>query len=288
MSVQINDPRMADVIPADAQRETISDEFEFIEGPIWHPQEKHLTFSDIPGNRLYRYQEGQGVSIYREPTNMSNGNTYDHQGRILSCLHGTSQVVREEAGDVQVIASHYDGKELNSPNDIVVGSDGSIYFTDPSYGRQGQHGVQRDLELDFRGVYRIAPDGALSLLASDFEQPNGLCLNLDETALYVADTSNRHVRLFELNDGSLSGGAVFCESPAPDGLKIDSLGYLYAGGPGGVHVYHPQDGVNLGVIETPAFCANFTWGDDDYLTMFMTASTTLFRIRVSIAGRALF
>ena len=226
--------------------------------------------------------------MYRDPSEMANGNTYDQSGRIISCLHGTSQVVRDDGNSVVTIASHFEGKELNSPNDVVVAKDGSIYFTDPTYGRMGQHGIERELQLDFRGVYRISPNGDLALLASDFNQPNGLTLDLNESRLYVADTSNRHVRVFQLDQGTLSGGEIFCESPAPDGLKIDSLGNLYAGGPGGVHVYHHDGGTHLGVIETPAFCANFAWGGSDYQTLFMTASTTLFKIRVLVPGLPLF
>ena len=288
MTITKHDERLDAIIDETATVDVVSDAFEFIEGPIWHPVDHHLTFSDIPGNRLYRLT-GEEVTIYREPSNMANGNTYDRQGRILSCLHGTSQVVREEAGQVAVIASHYDGKELNSPNDIVVARDGSIFFTDPTYGRQGQHGVQRDLELDFRGVYRIAPDGTLSLLANDFTQPNGLCLGLDETTLYVADTSERHVRCFDVTAEGLTGGDVFCTSPAPDGLKIDARGNLYAGGPRGVHVYDKNDGTLLGVIGTgELFCANFTWAGDDLTTMYLTASTTLYRTAVKVPGIALF
>ena len=287
MTINVQDPRMERVVDSAAARQVIAETFEFIEGPVWHPAEKHLTFSDIPGNRLYRYANGE-ISVHREPSNMANGNTYDRQGRMLSCEHATSRVVREEDGELVVVASHYDAKELNSPNDIVVGTDGKVFFTDPTYGREGGYGVERDLELDFRGVYRIAPDGALTLLAKDFNQPNGLCLSLDESELFVADTPNAHVRRFRLLDGGLEGGEVFCESPEPDGLKVDSTGNLYTGGPGGVYVYDGGDGVFLGVIETPDFCANFTWGDDDYRSMYLTASRGLYRVRVKIPGRPLF
>jgi len=287
MSIDVKDPRMAEVVAADSTRKTIADTFNFTEGPIWHPRDHHLTFSDIPENKLYRYTAEGGVSVHREPSNMANGNTYDRQGRILSCEHATSRVVREDGATLDVIASHYDGKELNSPHDIVVSRDGSIFFTDPTYGRQGQHGINRDLELDFRGVYRIDTSGELTLLASDFEQPNGLCFNLDESVLYVADTPRQHVRRFNYDGKSLSGGEVFCSSPAPDGLKIDSRGFLYAGGPG-VGVYHPDDGTFLGVFQTPAFCANFTWGDADLQSLYLTASTALYRVRVNVPGIPLF
>ncbi len=287
--VDVKDHRLEDVIAPDAQRETISEQFNFTEGPIWHPVEHHLTFSDIPEDRLYRWSEAGGISVYREPSNMANGNTYDREGRMLSCEHATSRVVRETRdGGIEVLASHWDGKELNSPNDIVVRSDGSIWFTDPTYGRAGSHGVPRDVQLDFRGVYRISPAGELALMADDFDQPNGLCFGLDETTLYVADTTVRHVRRFHLVGDRLEGGEFFCKSPAPDGLKIDSQGHLYAGGPAGVGVYHPDDGALLGVIRTPAFCANFTWGGSDLKTLYLTASTGLYRVPVQVPGIALF
>ncbi|MCZ6616544.1 MAG: SMP-30/gluconolactonase/LRE family protein [Gammaproteobacteria bacterium] len=289
MDIVVEDSRFLDVVDENLERETLSEEFQFTEGPIWHPTERHVTFSDIPANRMYRWSEADGLSVYREPSNMANGNTYDHDGRILSCEHATSRVVREVDGGLQVLASHFDGKELNSPNDIIVGDNGEILFTDPLYGRQGHTGVVREPELDFQGVFKLDPASLeLTLLASDFDSPNGLCFGLDQDTLFVADTKRRHIRRFHIGDGALEGGEVFADSPAPDGLKIDSRGYLYAGGPGGVHVYHPDDGAFLGVIPTGAFCANFTWGDDDMMTLFMTSATGFYRTRVKIPGIPLF
>ncbi len=288
MHIDIRDERLRDLVDPDAERDTLSEQFEFIEGPIWHPRQHYLIFSDIPADKLYRWDTDGGVSVYREPSNMANGNTFDRQGRVLSCEHATSRVVRENDGAIEVLASHYDGRELNSPNDIVVGSDGSVYFTDPSYGRREPHGVARAPQLDFRGVYRIDPEGHLALLARDFTQPNGLCLSLDERTLFVADTEERHVRRFQLEEGGVSGGEVFCESPAPDGLKIDSLGNLYAGGPRGVGVYDGAGGDWLGVISTPEFCANFTWGGADLKTLFLTASSGLYCVPVRVPGIPLF
>ncbi|MEQ8860954.1 MAG: SMP-30/gluconolactonase/LRE family protein [Pseudomonadales bacterium] len=284
MSIDRRDPRLDHIVDADAERETLGSGFGFLEGPIWHPRGKHLTFSDIPGNRLHRYSATAGFSVYREPSNMANGNTYDGDGRMLSCEHATSRVVRERSGELEVLASHYQGTELNSPNDIVVAYDGAIYFTDPTYGRQARHGVERPPQLGFQGVYRIDPNGDLALLAGDFEQPNGLCLGLDGTTLFVADTTRRHVRLFAFTGNHLSGGDVFCESPAPDGLKLDAQGNLYAGGPEGVYVYDRDDGGLLGVLRTPEFCANFTWGDDNLQSLYLTASTGLYRYRVNVPG----
>ena len=296
MSIEIRDRRLLDIVDEGLELEQLAGDFQFTEGPIWHPREKHLTFSDIPANRMFRWSEAGGVAVFREPSNMTNGNTYDQQGRMLSCEHATSRVTRTEAdGSVTVLASHYEGKELNSPNDIVVRNDGTVWFTDPTYGRADRTGVVREPELDFRGVYRLHPDGGdLVLLAKDFDMPNGLAFTPDHRSLYVADTPRRHIRRFAIEaDGSLSGGDVFAESRgdgpgAPDGLKTDSAGNVFCAGPGGVHVYHPADGTCLGVIQTPAFCANFAWGGDDLRTFFLTSSTGLYRTRVKVPGIALF
>ncbi len=296
MDFETVDSRFNEVVDVNQERITLASGFQFTEGPIWHPYEKHVTFSDIPANSMHRWSRADGVSVYRSPSNHANGNTYDKQGRILTCEHGTSRVVREETdGSISVVASHWDGKELNSPNDIVVRSNGDIFFTDPTFGRSGGVGIERPLELDFRGVYKIdGSSGSLSLLASDFTQPNGLAFTTDERHLLVADTPQMHVRKFACaDDGSLSGGDVFAESTgegtgAPDGLKVATTGHVFCAGPGGVHVYDPISGSLLGVLKTPAFCANFAWGDDDMKTFFMTSSNHFYSVRLKVAGSALF
>ena len=170
MDIDIKDPRFLAIVDENLERETISEDFQFTEGPIWHPIDAHVTFSDIPANRMYRWSEVAGLSVYREPSNMANGNTYDLQGRMLSCEHATSRVVREQDGEPQVIASHFNDKELNSPNDIIVSNNGEIFFTDPLYGRQGNTGVVREPELDFQGVYKLDPESLeLTLLGEDFQ-----------------------------------------------------------------------------------------------------------------------
>ncbi len=295
MGIEVRDSRLLDIVNDGTELEVLGHGFGFTEGPIWHPHQKHLTFSDIPSNRMHRWSEATGVTVYREPSNLANGNTFDKQGRILSCEHGTSRVVREELdGSINVLASHWEGKELNSPNDIVVRSNGDIFFTDPTFGRADHTGIPRELELDHRGVYKIdGQTGELALLRSDFTQPNGLAFSQDEQCLYVADTPEMHIRKFNVaDDDTLTGGEVFTRSSgqgagAPDGLKVDSNDNVYCCGPGGVHIY-ASDGVCLGVIQTPAFCANFTWGDDDYLTFYMTSSNHLYRIPVKVPGVPLF
>ncbi len=235
------------------------------------------------------------MATFRKPSNKANGNTYDRLGRMLTCEHATSRVVRTDAGGATtVLATHYRGRELNSPNDIVVKRDGFIYFTDPTYGRMPVYGLPREPELDFRGVYRLAEDGsALSLLADDFAQPNGLCFSRDERRLYVNDTERGHIRVFTVkDDGSLAAGRVFATlagtgAGAPDGMKVDRDDNVYCCGPGGVHVLSP-DGQALGVIRTPEVVANFAWGDPDMLSLFLTASTSLYRVRTRTPGVPLF
>ena len=206
-----------------------------------------------------------------------------------------ARVTRTEAdGSITVLATHYGGKELNSPNDIVVKRDGAIYFTDPSFGRMEYYGRPREQELTFQGVYRLDPEsGALTLLVDDFDQPNGLCFSLDESQLFVNDTMRGHVRVFDVNEsGALGNGRVWAEvtgdrDGVPDGMKIDGGGHLYVTGPGGIHIF-AADATCLGVIYTPQGCANFCWGEDDMKSLFVTASTSLYRLRVNVAGRRSF
>lgn len=295
MTAEIRDGRFRSVVGPDPMVERLATGFMFTEGPIWHPKEGHLTFSDIPGNHMRRWAPGTGVVTFRKPSNMANGNVYDRKGRMLSCEHATSSVTREEPdGSRSVIASHYRGKELNSPNDIVVKSDGGIYFTDPTYGRMEGFGVLRDQDLDFQGVYRVEENGlGLRLLADDFAQPNGLCFDRAETTLYVNDTERGHIRRFDVNpDGSVSGGDVWAEvtgegEGGPDGLKVDENDNVYCCGPGGLHVFAP-DATCLGVIRVPEVLANFTWGGADLRSIFLTASTSLYRVRSQTAGLTLF
>lgn len=294
MSVEVRKPGMREVIDETAELQVVGDGFLFTEGPLWHPRDHFLLFSDMPGNVIRRWDSAGGVRPFRQPSDMANGLTYDRQGRLLACQHATSSVTRTEPdGSVITLASHYGDKELNSPNDIVVKSDGGIYFTDPTYGRLEFYGVPRDPELDFQGVYRVEPDGELKLLADDFAQPNGLCFSIDETQLFINDTERAHVRVFDVKpDGALGEGRVFAETSgeepgAPDGMKIDSAGNLFTCGPGGVHVFS-QQGDCLGVIRVPEVAANFTWGGAGLDTLFITASTSLYSVKLRIPGRPTF
>lgn len=271
--------------------EKVGTGFFFTEGPLWHPTGKFLLWSDMPGDHMRRWSARDGVTTFRKPCNMSNGLTYDRQGRLLACEHATSQVTLTHPDSTIVpIATHYRGKQLNSPNDIVCRRDGRIYFSDPPYGRAKFYGVERPQELDFQGVYRVGADPkSTELLVDDFDRPNGLCFSLDESRLFINDTARKHIRLFDVTpSGTLTNGRVWAETKgdkpgAPDGMKIDSAGNVYCCGPGGIHVFAPDGGLRE-IIETPERTANFAWGDDDYRSLFITASTSLYRIRVETPG----
>ena len=189
MNVDIRDPKFKSVVGGSVVFERLGTGFLFTEGPLWHAAEKYLLFSDMPGDHMRKWTARDGVTSFRKPCSQSNGLAWDRQGRVIVCAHATSRLTRiEPNGDVTVLASHHAGKELNSPNDVVVKSDGGIYFTDPTYGRNEYYGTPRPLDLDFRGVYRAEPDGGrLTLLADDFAQPNRLCFR-SESRLFMNDT----------------------------------------------------------------------------------------------------
>jgi gluconolactonase len=276
---------MRAIVGAEPRIEKLAEGFAFTEGPIWRRQ-GDLLFSDIPNSRIMRWAPGQAVETFRHPSGKSNGLTLDREGRLIACEHETRRVTRTEAdGTITVLAERYEGKRLNSPNDVVVKSDGSIYFTDPPYGIKPE-----EQELDFRGVYRLTPDGGLTCLTKEFDRPNGLAFSPDEKLLYIADSSERkHVRVYEVRaDGTLGTGRLFAEPRAeapgvPDGMKVDVAGRLYTTGPGGVWVY-AASGEHLGTILPPEVPANCAFGDADGRTLFMTARTGLYRVRVQVEG----
>lgn len=293
MHTEVRDQAFLGVVGDDVRVEQVATGFGFTEGPVWDKARRQLIWSDMNHDHMRLWSAERGVQTYRKPSNRANGNTYDPQGRLVSCEHGTSRVVREERdGKMTVLASHWRGKELNSPNDVVVKSDGAIYFSDPTFGRTNEVvGILRPLTLDFRGVYRISPDGSdLRLLVDDFELPNGLCFSLDEKRLFVNDTPRLHIRVFDVQpDGSITGSRVFAETSGqgegrPDGMKLDSAGHLYCTGPGGIHVFD-RDGHCLGVILTPEKPTNLAWGDDDLRTLYITAQTSIYRARLKTPGR---
>ncbi len=264
--------------------EELATGFVFTEGPVWLP-ERQLLFSDIRVNRIYSWTSERGVELWREPSGNSNGLTLDLQGRLLACEQGNRRVSRTEAdGTIHTLADRYAGKRLNSPNDIVVRSDGLIYFTDPPYGIQPE-----EREQPLNGVYALWPDGTIKLLADDFDRPNGLAFSPDEAALYIDDSPRRHVRAFDVrSDGTLANSRVIADMDhpqpgSPDGMKIDVEGHLYVAGATGVWVFEP-DGTHLGVLVTPERPTNCAWGDDDLCSLFVTARTALYRFRTRVAG----
>ncbi|NLN76470.1 MAG: SMP-30/gluconolactonase/LRE family protein [Armatimonadetes bacterium] len=255
--------------------------YKFTEGPMWTPWGT-LLFSDCNDNKIWEISNADAAAtrkVFRDPAGPSNGLTFDMQGRLIACDYGHHRVTRtEKDGKITVLAESYEGKRLNSPNDIIVRSDGSIYFTDPSYGVK-----EEDRELDFKGVFLIKPDGRLVMLTKDFDMPNGLCLSADEKKLYIADSSNRrHIRLFDVaKDGSISGGEViftFPKTGVPDGMKIGQDGNLYSSGPAGIWVFDPL-GKHLYTIPIPEVPANLAFGDKDGKTLYITARTGVYRAR---------
>jgi gluconolactonase len=290
-SVEVRDPAFLDVVGPAVAFEAIATGFLFTEGPLWDVRNRRLLFSDIPGDVISVWN-GKSTQDFRRPSNKSNGLTFDRQGRVLCCEHATSRVTRLQSdGSVTVLASVFEGKELNSPNDIVVKSDGAIYFSDPTYGRMEYYGVPREPQLSFRGVYRVDGDGRnVTLLADDFGQPNGLCFSADERRLFVNDTERMHVRVFDvLPDGRLANSRLWAETRgegngAPDGMKIDSAENLWCCGPGGLHVFD-KGARCLGVVRLPEVPANFTFGDDDLKSVYATCQGTVYRFRVKVPGR---
>ena len=291
MTIEVIKPEMKDLIEPTAELEQLARGFLFAEGPFWDYEKRCLYFSDIPADTMYRYSEATGAEVYRKPSNYSNGLTIDHQGRLIACEHQTRRVSREGKDGVEVVADRYDGKRLNSPNDVVVARDGSLIFTDPPYGLMEGLGGPGEPELPFRGVYRLPPDaGEPILLADDFTTPNGLALTADENRLYVNDTERSHIRVFDVGDGwQLSGGGVFIELKGdgagnPDGMKLDEKGNVYCTGPGGIWVCSP-DAVILGRIRIPEMTANLNWGDDDARSLYIAASTGIYRLRCLTGGK---
>ena len=257
------------------------------EGPLWWEETGELLFSDIGNNRRLKWVPGQGISLVKEPTNFANGLTRDCQGRLLACEHGTRRVVREEAdGTFTVVANNYRGRRLNRPNDVVVKSDGNIYFTDPGFPTPG-------LDLDFNGVYQVTPDlGTITLISWDFSRPNGLAFSPDESVLYVNDTRRRHIRAFDLEPNGMpliATDRIFCdlggERPGnPDGMKVDALGNVYCGGSGGLWMIDPS-GRHLGTLVHGADgTTNMAWGGSDCSTLYFTTRHTLGSVDLKIKG----
>ncbi|MGB0926022.1 MAG: SMP-30/gluconolactonase/LRE family protein [Pikeienuella sp.] len=287
------DIRFHDLIDVSEPVELIATGFDFTEGPIWHPTQHHLTFSDIPGNARYRWSPDGALTEVARPTNMANGMTYDADMNLIVCEHRTATVARiSPRGRREILCSHFEGRELNSPNDVVVHSNGTIYFTDPNYGRQERFGIVRPAELGFQAVFMLPHDhrpGAEARLASErdvFNQPNGLTLSPCEKWMWVNDSEEGLIRQYRIaEDGRLTEGAVFASGieetgrpGVPDGMKCDSAGNIYVTGPGGIWVYDANGG-KLGEIGAPEPVANFHWGGMAWDRLFLTANTSIYAVK---------
>jgi gluconolactonase len=301
------DPRFDALIPKDAALEELGAGFAWSEGPVWDRKAGALLFSDIPNNVINKWAPGQGVTPFLKPAGYtgkepftgrepgSNGLTFDSQGRLVLCMHGDRRVARLTPGRTfETLADRYEGKRLNSPNDLVYHSSGALYFTDPPYGLPKTF-EDPGRELEFTGVYRLGTDGKLTLLTKELKAPNGLAFSPDEKTLYVAQ-SHRDAPIWMAypvnSDGTLGAGRLFADASAaakakkpgaPDGLKVDEKGNLFATGPGGVWVIAP-DGTHLGTIETGVPTANCAWGDDGSV-LYITANDKLYRLKTATKGR---
>lgn len=298
------DPAFDAILPPGSKVEKVAEGFIFTEGPVWLKSSGTLLFSDIPANTIYKWKPGTTAEIFRKPSGYegsdlpagaywgSNGLILDKQGRLTICQHGNRRVVRlEKDGKETVLASHYEGMRLSSPNDGVYRSNGDFYFTDPPYGPvQGDDDPKK--ELPFNGVYRLTPTGKLQLLTKELERPNGIAFSPDEKVLYVANSYNKRkvwMRYPMRPDGTLGKGETLFNATAfpadgvPDGMKVDVQGNVYCTGPGGILVLSAE-GKHLGTIPVPEGPANLGWGDHDAQTLYITAKTGLYRIRLLIQG----
>lgn len=299
------DPRFDDLVPRDAVLEKIASGFAWVEGPVWHRQGGYLLFSDIPENAVYRWNDSIGVELVLKPSGYSGGEPFggrepgsnglaiDPQGRLVLCQHGDRRIIRlEPDGSQTTLADRYAGRRLNSPNDAVFHSNGDLYFTDPPFGLPLAFDDPQK-ELPFQGVYRLDPEGNLSLLTSELEAPNGIAFAPSERTLYLSNADPRHAvyMAFEVrDDGTLGAGRVFFDATAwaarypgaPDGLKVDRDGNLFAAGPGGIYVFAP-DGTHLGGFTFGRAVSNSAWGGDGH-DLYITAGSEVYRVRLATRG----
>ncbi len=286
---EILDDRFRDC-RGDSRIERLHGGCRWAEGPVYVPAGRYVVWSDIPNDRMLRWDEMTGsVGPFREPAGYTNGNTLDREGRLVTCEHGNRRVTRtEHDGSITVLADRYDGKRLNSPNDVVVRSDGSIWFTDPSYGIDSNYeGHRATSEIGACNVYRRDPSsGSVTIVADDFVRPNGLAFSIDESQLYIADTRRNHIRIFPVEGtGELGEGEVFAECTAGvfDGIRLDDTGRVWAAAGDGVHCYDP-DGTLIGKLELPEVASNLTFGGPQRNRLFVTATTSLYSIRLTVNG----
>lgn len=292
---ELTQPRFKRCVLPNAELEKLAEGFRWTEGPVWFGDRDEFLFSDLPNNRVMRWSEGGGLSVFRRDSDFENGHTRDGEGRLLSCAHRGRRIHRTELdGSITSLVERYEGKRLNSPNDIVVKSDGTIWFSDPHYGIQTDYeGGKQEAELP-ANVYRFDPrDGSLRVVADDFQGPNGLCFSPDETRLYIVETGLQfaaepvqHIRVFDVGEeGRLSGGRVFCtiDPGNADGIRCDEDGNLWSSAGDGVHCLDPG-GELLGKILVPSTVANFTFGGRNRSRLFLCASHTVYAIYTNVRG----
>jgi len=299
------DPRFDKLVPPDAELEKLADGFTWVEGPIWNREGQFLLFSDIPANSVHKWQEGKGVSLFLKPSGYtestpfdgkepgSNGLTLDGAGRLVLCRHGDRQIARLESDNrVTVLADRYDGKRINSPNDLVFKSNGDLYFTDPPFGLPRAFDDPHK-ELPFQGVYRVSKEGRVSLLIKDLKAPNGIAFSPDEKNLYVSDVDPKRSAWWVYDvkeDGTVAKGRIFFDATrwrkdpffGPDGLKVDKEGNLFGARPGGISVFAP-DGTHLGNIEIGGPTSNLNWGNDGSV-LYITGGSAIYRLRTNTKG----
>jgi len=294
MPIEKISPEMNRIVAANQEVEELGAGFGgdlgVAEGPVWWKEGGYLLFSDIHANQRMKYAQGEAVSVFSEPTNRANGLTRDLQGRLIAAEHDSRRVTRQEHdGSITVIASSYKGRQLNRPNDVIVKSDGCIYFTDPW---SIQH-PQEQWDLEFSGVYRVTPDlGRLTLLINDFVLPNGLAFSPDESVLYINDSRRGHIRAWDLLPTgalALGTGRIFADlrgdrEGIPDGMKVDVEGNVYCGGAGGVWVIDPSGKVLGIIVHGKSATTNIAWGDDDWRTLYITSRNELMRVKLNIPG----
>ncbi|MCY1338558.1 Gluconolactonase [compost metagenome] len=298
---EIVDQRFARLINRSARVEQLYTGCRWAEGPAYFAAGRYVVWSDIPNDRMLRYDETDGhVSVYRQPSNFSNGNTTDRQGRLVTCEHGSRRVSRtEHDGSIVTIADRWNGKRLNSPNDVVVRSDGSIWFTDPAYGIESDYeGHKAESEIGACHVYRVDPaTGDVAAVITDMMRPNGLAFSLDEKRLYVVDTGRTHgpdypahMRVFDVGDaGTVSGGRVFADCTAGlfDGFRLDDEGRVWTSARYGIHCYHP-DGTLLGKVRVPENTANCVFGGPKRNILYICATSSLYAVRLMVNGAKLY
>ncbi len=289
--VNVIDNDLNKLIPAEVKLESVVGGFKTTEGPVWDSSRNCLFFVDIPENTIYQFSGIEGIKVFRKPSYYANGLTLNMNFQLIACEHQRRAISIQREERVEILCNRYQGKKLNSPNDVIIARDGSILFSDPIYGLRDGMGGPAIRETTIQGVYRLPPGASEPILVSDdFERPNGLALNVDETKLYVDDTVRQHIRVFSIQkDWQFDGGEVFAELwgeglGRPDGMKLDNQGNLFCTGPGGIWVFNPA-GKLLGKVQMPERTTNLAWGDDDRHSLFITTTTRVYRLRCLTSGK---